>query len=142
MLAVAGIAAGPTLAQRQPDSVGLGIVAGNPSGLTVKQYRPGLVAYELLLTTDVDDFVRLALHRVWERPLPESPLYVVVGPGLAAGLHQLDRGATLRAAVSGTAGLNFYAERFEVFLHVTPRLRFLPTLRPDLGGGVGLRYYF
>lgn len=129
-------------AQRQPDTIGIGFEVGSPSGLSAKVYRPDLVAYEALLTTDLDDLLRLTVHRVWERPLPESPLYAYVGPGVIVGLDELDRTPLARLGVSGKAGLNFYAERFEVFLHVTPRLRFLPTLEGDLGGGIGLRYYF
>lgn len=129
-------------AQRHPDSIGVGFAVGRPSGLTAKLYRPNLVAYDALLTTDLEELVRGAVYRVWERPLPDSPLFVYVGPGLIAGLEELNRTPLVRLGVGGKAGLNFYAERFEVFLHVTPRIRFLPTLDGDLGGGVGLRYYF
>jgi len=129
-------------AQRHSGSIGGGFAVGRPSGISAKLYRPNLVAYDALLTTDLDDLVRGAVHRVWERPLPESPLFAHIGPGLIAGLEELDRTPLVRLGISGKAGLNFYAERFEVFLHVTPRLRFLPSLDGDLGGGVGLRYYF
>lgn len=142
-LVVAVLLAGSdACAQRSPDTIGIGVEVGTPGGLSAKIYRPGLAAYDALLTTDLDDRLRLTVHRVWERPLPESPLYAYVGPGMIAGLDALDRTPLLRWGVSGKAGLNFYAERFEVFLHVTPRLRFLPTLEGEVGGGVGLRYYF
>jgi hypothetical protein len=44
--------------------------------------------------------------------------------------------------ISGQFGLNFFVEQFEVFLQLTPRLHVLPATDGDVGGGVGLRYYF
>lgn len=127
-------------AQREPGSVTLGAQIGWTSGLTVKLYRSNRVAYDALLTADGDDFARLAFFRAWERPLPDSSLHVYYGPGLAIGGRNLNTRVLPELSLAGKLGLNFYAERFEVFLHVTPTLRFGPPLRPDLGGGVGLRY--
>lgn len=129
-------------AQRDAGAVGVGGEVGRPAGLTAKLYRPDLVAYDLLLTTDGDDFLVGYVHRVWERPLPQSPLHAFVGPGLVGGTERDGGPVVAVLGVGGLAGLNFYAERFEVFLQVTPRVRFLPHTEGILGGSVGLRYYF
>jgi hypothetical protein len=130
-------------AQRSPGTVNLGVQVGQPSGITGKLYRSPPTAYAGLFTTDADESAALYLYRLRERPLPDSLMHLYVGPGLLLGAHALDTptpnpdlGLTLQA------GLNFYADRFEVFLHVTPILRFLPKIRPALGGSVGLRYTF
>ena len=127
-------------AQRTPDSWTLGPQVGRPGGLTVKHYREAPIAYDALLTVDGDDFVRGAAYRLWERPLPDSLVYVYYGPGLSVTGRELDTDPDYSLGLGGKLGLNFYAERFEVFLHVTPILRFRPRPAPRLGAGVGLRY--
>jgi hypothetical protein len=127
----------PAEAQRQPGALGLGFQVGRPGGLAVKWYRPAPIAYDAVLKTDVHKVAVVHLHRLWEQPLPDSPLHFYLGPGLVGGADRLGH----RLGLSTEAGLNFYAERFEVFLHLTPTLRFLPTNRVTLDGNVGLRYY-
>lgn len=119
----------------------MGLQAGRPGGAAVKVYRPGVIAYDAVIITDTDDFITGYLHRLWERPLPDSPLHFYVGPGLLVGAEGLPQTPRLRLGLSAEAGLNFYAERFEIFLHVTPTLRFFPNSRAYLDGSVGLRYY-
>ncbi len=131
-----------SVAQRQSGAAGVGGQVGHPGGLALKLYRPDPVVYDGVLSTDGNDFVVGHFHRLWEQPLPNSPLHLYVGPGVILGLDHLTQSPHLRLGVSGEAGLNFYAERFEVFLHVTPALRFLPDARMGLDGNVGLRYYF
>jgi len=131
----------PAVAQREPGALGAGFQVGRPGGLALKWYRPAPISYDGVISTDGDDFLVGHVHRLWERPLPDSPLHLYVGPGLLVGPSQLRRSPRLRLGLSGEAGLNFYAERFEVFLHVTPTLRFLPNTRLAVDGNVGLRYY-
>ncbi len=124
-----------------PGSVGLGGQIGDPSGITLKWYdRPGR-AYELLGAWDLDDFLFLNLHYLFERPIQNSPLNLFLGPGVYIGVEDR-RDSELVVGASATFGLNFFAEQFEVFLQLTPRLNVVPNTRGDLGGGVGLRYYF
>ncbi len=141
VLAALGGGGTPAEAQRQPGALGLGFQVGRPGGLAVKWYRPAPVAYDAVLKTDVHEVAVVHLHRLWEQPLPDSPLHFYLGPGLVGGADRLGRNPRLRLGLSTEAGLNFYAERFEVFLHLTPTLRFLPTNRVTLDGNVGLRYY-
>lgn len=128
-------------AQRQPGTVGVGLQVGQPSGVTLKLYRKAPVAYDGTLTTDGDDYVSLRLHRIWEHPLPDSPLHLYVGPGLFLREERTSSSLRTHLGLSTETGLNFYADRFEVFLHVTPTLRFLPRTSAEWGQSVGLRYY-
>ncbi|PQJ35524.1 hypothetical protein BSZ35_13735 [Salinibacter sp. 10B] len=127
-------------AQREPGSVTIGFEIGHLGGATAKLYRPDGVSYSTLLTTDGDDFAALYLHRLWERPVSDSLVHIYYGPGLYGRGQQLDVTPTVETGVSGQIGLNFYNERFEVFLHATPILRLHPSLTPRLAGSVGLRY--
>ncbi|MFB6271277.1 MAG: RNA polymerase subunit sigma-54 [Salinibacter sp.] len=128
-------------AQRQSGDVGVGFQVGRPGGLALKWYRPGTIGYDAIIGIGGDDFVTASIHRLWERPLPDSPLHYYVGPGLIVGPEGLSQTPPLHLGLSAELGLNFYAERFEVFLHVTPTLRFLPDTRVGIDGNVGLRYY-
>ena len=143
LVAIAGLLLpGATRAQREAGTVGTGFQVGNPGGLSLKWYRSAPIAYDAVISTDGDDFAVAHVHRLWEQPLPDSPLHLFFGPGLMGGAERLSAPLRLRLGASGEAGLNFYAERFEVFLHVTPTLRFLPDRDVRFDGIVGLRYYF
>lgn len=137
-----GVGVPVTQAQRTSASVTAGLQVGRPGGLTVKLYRRDAVSYDALFTTDGDEYVRLAVHRLQERPLPDSLVYLYYGAGGAVGGRRLDETPTLRASIGAKFGINFFADRLEVFLHAAPRLRLTPSVTPRLGGGVGLRYHF
>lgn len=138
-----------TRAQRAPGNVTTGLQVGSPGGVTAKVYRAGHTAYSGLFTTDGDDFATLFAHRVREPPLPDSLLHGFIGPGGFVGVLHLPDAPVPEVGISALLGLNFYSERFEVFLNLTPTLRLFPkrngepalTLRPNLGGSVGLRYH-
>ena len=132
--------AAPLHAQRSKGTVTLGLQIGQPGGVTGKIYRSPNTAYTGLITTNGDDFAALYLHRLHERPLPDSLLHLYVGPGLLVGLERLPETPSPLVGLSTQIGLNFYAERFEVFIMTTPTIRFLPNFTPTLGGSVGLRY--
>ncbi|MCS3612065.1 hypothetical protein [Salinibacter ruber] len=141
VLALLIATASPAVAQRQPGALGAGFQVGRPGGLALKWYRSSPVAYDGIVSTDGDDFVVGHVHRLWERPLPDSPLHLFAGPGVVVGPSRLAQSPRLRLGLSGEVGLNFYAERFEVFLHVTPVLRFLPNTQASIDANAGLRYY-
>lgn len=141
LVSVDVLAPHPAAAQRQPGSAGAGFQVGQPGGLALKLYQNDSIAYDGVISTDGDDFLIGHFHRLWERPLPDSPLHFYLGPGMVVGPETLAQSPQLRLGLSTEAGLNFYAERFEVFLHVTPTLQFLPNTRVGLDGNVGLRYY-
>ncbi|MBB4060009.1 hypothetical protein GGP80_000661 [Salinibacter ruber] len=141
VLALLIATASPAVAQRQPGALGAGFQVGRPGGLALKWYRSSPVAYDGIVSTDGDDFVVGHVHRLWERPLPDSPLHLFAGPGVVVGPSRLAQSPRLRLGLSGEVGLNFYAERFEVFLHVTPVLRFLPSTQASIDANAGLRYY-
>ena len=130
----------PTAAQRSVGTTTFGVQVGQPGGITGKLYREPPIAYDGLFTTDGNDFVSLYIHRLWERPLPDSLVHLYAGPGLILEGHSLQADPTPQVGMSAEAGLNFFLERFEVFLHVTPALRLLPDYGTRWGGSVGLRY--
>lgn len=139
------LAASPSFAQSPPGDLGIGGQIGDPSGITLKLYqRPGF-AYDFLAAWDLDRFFFLNAHTLYERPIPDSPLRYFLGPGIVLGIDEdagPDHDSEVVVGVSGQFGVNFFVEQFEVFLQLTPRLSVIPSTDGEIGGGVGLRYYF
>ncbi|MDQ7039857.1 MAG: hypothetical protein Q9M35_02860 [Rhodothermus sp.] len=133
-------------AHTPPGQTGLGGVIGTPSGLSLKIYstdRSSFTAYDFLLAYDLDRFFFFSLHGLFEQPLPDSPLNYFFGPGALLGIREhAHSNNEMVLGLSVNLGINFFTERFEVFLQVTPRLHLIPATEGDLGGGIGLRYYF
>lgn len=130
-------------AQNPAGSLGIGGQLGEPSGLTVKLYQESGLAYEILAAWDLDDFFFMNGHALYERPLADTPLRYYLGPGVLLGIRERDdEESDFVIGISGEFGLNFFVERYEVFLHLTPRLGIIPDTDGDVGGGIGLRYYF
>ncbi len=135
--------AAPTFAQAPAGEVGVGGQIGDPSGITLKVYQRSGFAYDFLAAWDLDRFFFLNAHALYERPIPESPLRYYLGPGAVLGFQEApDNGNEIVIGVSGQFGLDFFVEQFEVFLQLTPRLNVIPDTHGQIGGGVGLRYYF
>ncbi len=124
----------PASAQRYPLSIGAQV--GSPTALTVRFPARTAVSWTGVLAFD-DGGVYVGVNRQYEYPLTESPLHYYAAPGGYLGSAKNDDlglGATL------PLGINFYQERFEVFLQLVPTLRLLPETRFDVGGAVGVRY--
>ena len=145
------LAAEAAIAQPEGRRLGLGGQVGDPSGLTLKLYRNAGLPFDRLFTTeaitflaawDLDEAFFLNIHLLKERPIQNSPLRFFLGPGGLMGIEDTRNGLDVTLGVSGTFGVNFFREDFEVFLQITPRLNILPDTEGNFGGGIGLRYYF
>ena len=133
--------------QAQTEQLGIGGLTGSPSGLTFKLYfAPDRArALDIIASWTVgraDASSRLFFHSLRERPISNSPLSFVRGPGLVIGSKREGDDNQFLMGISGLFGFNFYVERFEVFLQAIPRLEMDPELDARLGGAAGLRYYF
>lgn len=135
--------AGQAHSQSPPGSAGIGGQLGEPSGISFKLYQQPGFAYEILGAWDLDDFFFLNGHALYERAIPDSPLRYYLGPGVLLGIREDGTDESdFVVGISGEVGVNFFVERYEVFLHLTPRLGVIPDTEGDVGGGIGLRYYF
>lgn len=108
----------------------------------MKLYRKPGFSYEALAAWNLSDFFFLSGHALYERTIPDSPLGYYLGPGGIAGIQKEDSQSDFVIGVSGTFGVHFFVERYEVFLQVNPRFELLPGTEGHIGGGIGVRYYF
>ena len=144
--------AGPRESVAQPfaGSWGVGAHFGEPTGITLKTYtaRPvsrggaSFNAYDLLVGWDFDDYLFINFHALHEGRLGDSPLNYYLGPGLVIGFIDRPRDDKVTFGISGQFGLNYFIERFEIFVQLTPRLQLVEETDGDMGGGIGARYYF
>ncbi len=143
-----GALASSAHAQRTSGSVGLGGQAGDPSGITLKVYNDGAPSYDFLAAwSSVSDYFFINGHALFEEPLPaenvDEPLEWFVGPGAFVGVFEETAGGDAILGISGTVGLQVVlAEHFEIYVQATPRFSLVPDTDGDLGGGLGIRYYF
>lgn len=141
------LTAGPAHAQRVPGAAGLGGQVGDPSGVSLKIYNPNALSYDFLAAWDLNDFFFMNVHGLYERPLElenTSGLEYFFGPGAFVGIQERPAGEDdVVFGISGRIGVNIPLEdRFEFYVQFTPRINLVPDTDGDLGGGLGVRYYF
>ena len=131
------------LAQQEPRrQLGIGPQAGVPTGLTAKYYYKKNRSLTILAAINLERFLRSSAYLTHEFPIPYSPLGLVIGPGVFVERNDSNRNKALQAGAGLKVGLNFFVEKFEVYLQTTPAFTLTPETSADLGGSVGLRYYF
>lgn len=134
----------PAQAQRAPGAIGIGGQIGDPSGVTLKIYNPSGFSYDFLAAWDLDRFFFLNIHGLLERHIGQTQgLHLFYGPGAFIGIRDRDPGDDdVVVGISGSVGLGYVLDRLEFFGQLTPRLALVPDTDGDIGGGVGLRFYF
>lgn len=129
----------------QQSRVGLGGQIGDPTGVTLKFRDPGDMSVDILAAWDVDDFVFVNVHGLFERHIGRhEDLHLFYGPGAYVGVRDRPRRRDddVVAGVSAAVGLGILFEPFEIFGQIVPRLDLAPATDGDLGAGVGVRFYF
>ena len=133
-------------AQRPDKSFGIGFQAGNPTGLSLQFYKAHGVSTDILLAYNLDDFLFLNIHGLWNTHLDqEGRFHLFYGPGGFLGVRDVDNNDNkfdeFEAGLSGDLGLNFVLGRVEFFGQLTPRIALIPATNFNLGGGVGIRFF-
>lgn len=148
-LAVADPAAPPTRAERAAPvdeplpAVGVGLLLGEPIGLTVKAWPGERHALALGVAWDFSD-VGLAVTLDYLLHLGPHPRELRIAPYLGIGgkaaLPADDLG-DVRWGVRLPLGVHAHLWVMDFFVEVAPGLRVTPALGFDLDAGVGLRFY-
>jgi hypothetical protein len=116
--------------QRPDKAFGIGFQAGNPTGLALQFYKAHGVSTDILLAYNLDDFLFLNIHGLWNTHLDQEQRF-----------HLPDNDNEFEAGLSGDLGLNFVVGRVEFFGQITPRIALIPATNFNLGGGVGIRFF-
>ncbi len=115
---------------------------GQPTGITAKYYLQPDIAVDLLAAWGFDRSVFATFHASYEYAIPESPLGFFLGPGLHAGRLSPRNRPSTRFGLSALVGLNYFTQRFEIFLQARPNFEILPDSHVRIGGAAGMRYFF
>lgn len=147
---VLAVAALVVLAGGSPGAVrvGLGVIAGEPTGVTLKAWSSGRHAVDAAAGWSLGDEGWLYVHAdyLWHNYDFDSegfdgsiPWYCGVG-----GRALLKDGDDSAFGIRLPLGLDYVFRRqpLDVFIEIAPIVDLIPDTDVDLSGGVGIRFYF
>lgn len=129
----------------QEKNIGLGIIAGEPTGISGKLWTENHTAFDAAMAWSFGKEGKLHLHgdylfynfNLFNVESGQLPLYYGIGGKLKLGG---DNTVGIRIPV----GLNYIFANapLDVFFEIVPVLDLIPGTEFDLNGGVGIRYFF
>jgi hypothetical protein len=128
----------------RPERLAVGLLVGPVSGLGLKatvvepQANAAGRSVDMTVSFNLEGYVYSSFHVLREQTVPDSPLRIVIGPGMVSELDD----DSVRWGVSGLLGTYFLRGPYEVLLHLQPRLYLTPERDGSFGAAVGLRYRF
>ena len=126
--------------------LGVGIIAGEPSGFSVKRWLDEETAIDGAIGWSLSDGdIYIHADYLWHRTIEDTkiggvaPVYYGVGARLL-----LQDGDDSKIGIRIPGGLDYLLGdgRFDVFVEIAPIFNFVPETEFDLSIGVGARYYF
>ncbi len=146
---IAGIALSIGTTRSQDRGVGIGVIVGDPTGISAKIWTAQSTALQFAVAWRTRDpflgtRVGFSGDYVWHsfdaiRSNERFPVFYGVGGAIASG------GAFESAlGVRGVVGIDWISRRapIDVFFQVTPVLVLSPSTDMEIGAGVGMRYFF
>jgi hypothetical protein len=129
-----------------PAKIGVGIVAGEPSGFSFKWWSDGSTGVDAATGWSLDegDFYAHCDY-LWHRAFEDReiggtvPLYFGIGGRL---LLREDDDSKLGVRIPVGVDYILGEGRFDVFVEIAPIFNFVPETEFDLSGGIGARFYF
>jgi hypothetical protein len=125
-------------------STGIGVQVGSPTGVTIKFVRPARPDYDFLVAWDLDDFLFVAGHVLWEKSVDDGDgdvdLRMFYGPGAFIGLRD-NRNDDVVVGFSGEFGASLWFDQFEIFAQLMPLFELAPETDLHIGGGIGFRFH-
>ncbi|HCD51909.1 MAG TPA: hypothetical protein DEQ34_05650 [Balneolaceae bacterium] len=128
-------------AQSKNDNFGLGLMIGEPTGVSIKKWLSERTAFDIGAAWSLNDFETLHLHSDFliHTPFDDNPgLTFYYGAGVRV-LFAKDPGVGIRAPL----GLSYQFDSipFDLFLEAVPILNLTPYISLAGNGAIGMRYY-
>ena len=128
-----------------PGKFGLGIILGEPTGISLKSWQSDEIAYDAALAWSfgkegsVHIHVDYLLHNY--ELIRTINSYTPVYYGIGGRIQTKDETAL---GVRLPLGINFRSRKIpiDIFIEFVPALNIIPNTEFDLEGGIGARYYF
>ena len=128
-----------------PGKFGLGIILGEPTGLSLKAWQSDYIAYDAAFAWSFGDNGNVHIHvdyllhnyHIIRTANAYTPIYYGIG-----GRIQTKNETALGVRIP--LGINFRSRRIpiDIFVEIVPALNIIPKTEFDLEGGIGVRYYF
>ena len=143
-----------TCASARGEGFGVGIIAGNPTGVTVKKWLHDGHAIDGAAAWSFDDYDAFQLHAdyLWHHPVPcfsehvhgWLPFYYGVGGRIGFYEGNWRHHGETRAGVRIPLGVTYVCENapLDAFVEVVPTLDVAPRTALRLGAAAGVRFYF
>lgn len=133
--------------EAQDRNFGLGVIIGNPTGISGKLWVNEVNAVDFGLGYSFfgkNDFLSLHADYLYhdnELIKTEYTTPVYYGFGVRIRLHDKERGSF---GIRGAAGILIYLDKIpvDVFFELAPVFKLLPETALNLDFGLGARYYF
>jgi hypothetical protein len=134
--------------------LGVGIIAGNPTGISVKKWLHDGNAIDAAAAWSFDDHGAFQLHAdyLWHHHISSfsdciegrMPLYCGLGGRVGFKEGNRRHGGENRAGVRFPLGVTYLLERapVEIFAEVVPVFDVAPSTDLELDAAIGFRYYF
>lgn len=122
---------------------GLGIIIGEPTGLSCKYWMGSDKAIDGAAAWHLGDNGYLNIHADYllhNRSLIQSNVPLYFGLGVGIGFHEEDARIGIRIPLG--ISYEFPNSPLDAFLEIAPALRILPNTGFGIGAGLGLRFYF
>ena len=137
------------ISSAQDKGIGLGVIVGEPTGISAKIWTTGWTALQFGLAWRSGDLffgtrVRMSGDYLWHsfesiRSTEQFPVFYGVGGEIASGGRN-----QAWLGIRGVAGITWLARKapIDVFIQVTPVMILIPSTEFEMGGGIGIRYFF
>ena len=130
----------------QQEGFGLGVVLGDPTGISAKMWSTDNTAldfglgYSFTAKNSLFDFYADYVFHNFDWIQAEENFVVYYGPGARLQLHE----SQSRLGVRGVFGILWLPRNtnFDLFIEAAPILDIIPATKFDFDGGIGGRYYF
>ncbi len=129
----------------QPTRFGLGLILGEPTGLSGKYWISPRTAIDGAFAWSIDKKSGVHLHsdylwhdyRIISVIKGKLPIYYGVGARMVFATDNI-------FGVRGVAGFNYIFDGtpLDIFLEIVPILDIAPKVGFDFNGAIGIRYYF
>lgn len=131
--------------------MGIGIIAGRPTGITIKTWTHPAGAIDFSVGwSNIDEseftgqitFLRHTFN-YFEVTSGRLPYYTGLGSRFLV-VDPVGAPERTRIGIRGVAGLSYIFENYpaELFIEIGPVLDIVPATELDITGGFGARYYF
>jgi len=134
-----------SVAQTRP--FGIGLMGGDPTGINVKYYLNSINAVEVGLGVGVfsgDNSFALHVDYLYHnKDIIKASESFPIFYGFGIRIRSKEE-AEFGLGVRGVAGIQWVSQTIpiDVFLHVAPVFKLLPSTKFGVDGALGVRYYF